>query len=78
MPPAEMEALARMLAKTPPRRYNGRPAPHQLHRRQQAATFYGMAAGAPIRIKNWCDMQWGHNLYQDARGRGGCTSGRRS
>ncbi|WP_157463705.1 hypothetical protein [Deinococcus pimensis] len=68
LPPKEMEALALTLAKTPPRRFNGRPNPHQLHRRQQAATFYGLASGAPVRIKNWCDMQWGRNLYADADG----------
>jgi integrase len=68
LPPHEMEALAVVLSTGHPRRYNGRAAAYQIHRRRQAAAFYGIAPGAPVRIANWVGMQWGHNLYQDDQG----------
>ena len=68
LPPHEMEALARELSTGLPRRANGRPSPYQIFRHRQAAVFYGMAAGAPVRIKNWVGMRWEHNLYRDTQG----------
>lgn len=49
--------------------------PHgQRHKRQlvcrkRTSLFYRLAVETPLRIRNWSNMRWGENLYQDKEGR---------
>ncbi len=49
--------------------------PHgQRHKRQlvcrkRTALFYRLAMETPLRIRNWANMRWGKNLYQEKDGR---------
>ncbi|PYE54077.1 hypothetical protein [Deinococcus yavapaiensis] len=63
--PFELKELAEWCRRTLPRTTDDRrPSNRQWFRRRFAAVFFGLGIHMPLRSRNWREMQWGRNLYQ--------------
>lgn len=68
--PMELAALAKRCQTMPPLTSDGRvPSGRQLFQRRFAAMFFGLGIYIPLRGRNWREMKWGRNLWQDKRGK---------
>ena len=68
--PFELDALAKRCKTIPPLTSDGRaPSGRQLFQRRFAAMFFGLGIYMPLRGRNWQEMKWGRNLWQDKEGK---------
>lgn len=67
--PRELMRLAERCRTQPPRTTDGRtPSSRQVFQRLFAAAFFGLGVMMPLRGRNWREMKWGRNLFQDSAG----------
>lgn len=71
--PKDLRDLSRLAWSTPPESQrwagSGERYDHQVFNRRRTGLFFFLAYETPLRLRNWLEMRWGKNLYQDDAGK---------
>lgn len=70
--PTDLRDIGLTAWSTPPeskQNWVGRRRDHQVFNRRRTGLFFYLAYETPLRLRNWLEMRWGKNLFQDEAGR---------